>query len=125
VLRRITLHLGRDRDHPEGSARHRYDIVAPLDAHARVDQDAWKELRGRCTVRRFRPDEPDRSGWLAHRPGGADGASWVIDYETGRSEDDERFVRLEQHRLAEGEYVTLVDDDDETTTYRIVSVRPA
>jgi hypothetical protein len=53
ALKRIVLHLARSKEHPEGSSRHGYDLVAPLDAAGRLDAHAWREARARCRVRRF------------------------------------------------------------------------
>lgn len=71
MLQRITLHLGRSAAHPEGSARHGYDITAPLDAAGHIDVPAWRDVRDLCRVRRFWAGEPDQHGWLIHRAGGS------------------------------------------------------
>ena len=72
---RILLHLARSKANPEGSSRHGYDLVAPLDASGHLDLAAWKEARARCRVRRFWEGEPDQTGHLIHRSGGRGGAA--------------------------------------------------
>ncbi|WP_343232329.1 hypothetical protein [Microvirga terricola] len=89
MLHHITLHLARSADYPEGSAQHGYEMIAPLDGTGLLDPGEWKAARTRCWVRRFWADETDRLGMLVHRPGGAGGATWMIDYDPDRTADDE------------------------------------
>lgn len=125
MLHHITLHLARSKEFPEGSARHGYEITAPLDETGRLDQDEWREKRTQCRVRRFWPGEPDRQGVLIHRAGGADGATWMIDYDLDRATDDEAGYRLGKHRFVPGEYVTIQDEDEKLHTFHVVAVRGA
>jgi hypothetical protein len=124
VLYRITLHLGRSKEFPHGSAQHGYEIIAPLDETGLLDQDEWAEKRSYCRVRRFWARDLDRQGVLVHRPGGAGGATWMIDYDQDRPGDEEAGYRLNQHRFAVGEYVTLQDEDEKPHTFEVVAVRP-
>lgn len=122
VLRRIRLHLARSKEFPEGSARHGYEFLAPLDGTGRIDPEAWREVRGACTVRRFWGSEAPEHGRLVHRAGGAGGSTWVFDYAAGDSADDEAGFRFGHHAFTPGEYVSLKDDDEEMHTFRIVAV---
>lgn len=124
MLHHITLHLARSKEFPEGSSRHGYEITAPLDENGMLDQAEWRERRAECRVRRFWGGEPDRRGILSHRSGGADGATWAIDYNLDRTDDDEAGYRLGKHRFAPGEYVTIQDEDEHLHTFEVVSVRP-
>ncbi len=123
MLQRITLHLGRNAAYPEGSASHGYDITAPLDADGHIDPLAWQDLRELCRVRRFWAGEPDRHGWLIHRAGGSGGATWVIDYDDAASADDETGYKLDKHRFAIDEYVSIRQDDGEMLPFKIVGLR--
>lgn len=123
MLHVITLHLARTPGHPDGSARHGYEIQAPLDAAGHIDAEAWQESRALCRVRRFWAGEPDRHGWLVHRAGGAGGATWCIDYDDARSEDDEFGYRLDNHRFIVGNYVSIRDSDGEMLPFRIAAVK--
>lgn len=123
MLQRITLHLGRSAAHPEGSARHGYDVTAPLDAAGHIDAPAWRDVRDLCRVRRFWAGEPDQHGWLIHRAGGSGGATWVIDYDDAASEDDEAGYKLDKHRFAIDEYVSIRQDDGEMLPFKIVGIR--
>ncbi|MGP9820466.1 hypothetical protein ACTZWW_10660 [Salinarimonas sp. NSM] len=122
TFKRITLHLARSHEHPNGSARHGYDIVAPLDTDGRIDPQAWRARRDVCRVRRFWSGEADQVGRLVHRAGGAGGHTWIFDYDPDREDDDEAAFRLGDHVLQIGEYVSIKDDMDEMHTFRVVSV---
>ena len=125
MLYNITLHLARSREFPEGSPSHGYELTAPLDAQGHLSQEEWAEKRAHCRVRRFWAHEGERHGILIHRPGGAGGATWMIDYNQGRPGDEEAGYRLHQHRFAEGEYITIQDDDEKPFTFQVVSVNQA
>jgi len=125
AVSRVVLHLARSHEFPEGSGRHGYEIVAPLRESGNLDPDAWKNVRSRCTVRRFWGGDPDRHGILVHRAGGAEGATWLIDYDQASFADDEAGYRLGSHAFVEGEYVSIRDEDGDLHTFRVVSVCPA
>lgn len=119
-LKKIRLTLARTHAHPEGSARHGYEFVAPLDAEARIDPEAWHKVRAECRVRRFWGDEEEDLGHLVHRPGG----SWAFRYDIAGEEDDESGHRFGAHRFEIGEYVSIRDADGELQTFTVASVKP-
>lgn len=125
MLYRILLNLARDRDHPEGSVRHGYEVVAPLGSDGRLDAHAWSAARDRCRVRRFWNEEGERHGRLIHRAGGPGGGTWLIDYDDRSQADDEPGYRLNTHRFAEGEYVSIRDSEGALHTFRVVKVERA
>jgi hypothetical protein len=49
----------------------------------------------------------------------------MIDYNQDRLGDEEAGFRLNEHRFAQGEYVTIEDDDEKPYTFQVVSVKPA
>lgn len=124
-LRKIVLNLARTRDYPDGSIRHGYDFVAPLDDTGHIDTESWKAQKALCVVHRFWGDEPRQRGQLVHRAGGAGGSTWAFDYDAGSSDDDEAGYRFAQHAFIEGEYVSIRDEDGELQTFRIVRVTDA
>lgn len=124
-LSRVTLHLARTNEHPEGSARHGYDFVAPLDAGGRIDLDAWRGLRNACVVHRFWNGDPPARGLLVHRPGGVGGATWGFDYDPRTHGDDEAGFRFGDHAFKAGEYVSIRDRDGDLRTFKVVKVEPA
>ena len=78
-LKKIRLNLARTKEFPNGSARHGYEFIAPLDAEDHIDPAAWKKHKEQCRVRRFWADEEEDIGHLRHRPGG----SWASGLEPG------------------------------------------
>jgi hypothetical protein len=124
-LMKITLNLARTKEFPDGSIRHGYEFVAPLDEAGHIDAASWKDRKNACMVHRFWGDEPIRRGWLVHRAGGDKGATWGFDYNSETYADDEAGFRFGAHIFKEGEYVSIRDPDDDMETYRIVAVKRA
>ena len=118
-LMNIRLELGRDREFPEGDPRHGYEFVAPLDRNGHLDAAVWNREKQRCTVRSFRPGQPERRGLLRHV-----GHGWRFDYQPGQTEDDEPFFKLDRHVVAPGFYVTITEDDGAQHPFKIVAVTP-
>jgi len=124
TFKRIRLHLARSKEFPSGSSRHGYEFVAPLDANGHIDVAQWKAHPDVCRVHRFWQGDNDQNGVLVHKPGGAEHARWVFDYDKRRTDDDEAGYRFGAHRIAPGEYLTLRDEDSEHT-FKVVSVENA
>ena len=82
-----------------GSRRRGYEFVAPLDAAGHIDPRLWHQYRDHCRVRRFWEGEDDQVGRLVHKPGGAEHARWVFDYDADRDDDDEAGYRFGSHAL--------------------------
>ncbi|MDJ1159939.1 hypothetical protein QNA08_17125 [Chelatococcus sp. SYSU_G07232] len=124
-FKRIMLNLARSKEYPEGSARHGYEILAPLDAEGHLDVEAWKAHRDACRVKRFWAGEKTEIGHLVHRPGGRGGSTWIFDYDSAALDDDEAGYRLGAHVFAPGEYVSVRDEDGDMHTFKVVSVDAA
>jgi hypothetical protein len=124
AFKRIRLHLARSKEFPNGSLRHGYEFVAPLDAHGHIDATQWRTHRPACTVTRFWNGEDVQTGQVVHKPGGQEHTRWVFDYDFNRIDDDEAGYRFGTHTFAPGEYVTI-SDQDQPHTFRVVSVEPA
>ena len=71
TLKKIRLELARDREHPEGSARHGYEFVGPLDEKGHLDPVGLEEA----------PRALPREAFLAER-GRRD---WASGQEAGRA----------------------------------------
>lgn len=123
-LRKITLHLARTKEHPQGSARHGYDFIAPLTADGKIDAEEWAEHRNACVVHRFWGDEPPLRGHLVRKSGGKGGATWRFDYDQEDEDDDEAGYRFADHVFAPGEYVSIQDAEGELHTFKVVSATP-
>lgn len=117
-LKQVLLHLARTKEFPEGSARHYYRFVAPLDAEGHLDAEGWRKHRDQCRVVRSWGDEEADIGHLVHRPGG----SWGFRYDIDGDEGDEAGYKLSSHIFIPGEYVSIRDDEDELHTFRVISV---
>jgi hypothetical protein len=125
TFKRIRLNLARSKDFPQGSSRHGYEFVAPLDANNHIDVTLWRAHREHCRVRRFWEGEDDEVGFLVHKPGGPEHGRWVFDYDQTAEYDDESGYRFGAHAFRPGEYVSIRNEDGETHTYVVVSVEPA
>jgi hypothetical protein len=118
MLSKIRLELARTPEHPEGARDIGYEFTAPLDGTGHVDAAHFREVKDRCRVRRFRPDEEDDVGHLIRKPGG----SWAFHYDIhSDEEDDESGYRFGDHVFKPGEYVS-VREDDELVTYRVTHI---
>lgn len=124
-FKRIRLNLARSKEFPQGSERHGYEFVAPLDAKGHIDADLWRKYRDNCRVRRFWEGEDDQIGFLVHKPGGVEQARWVFDYDKTAEDDDESGYRFGSHAFEPGEYVSIRDDDGEMHTFQVISVETA
>jgi hypothetical protein len=62
MLQNISLRLARSPERPAGSARHGYEITAPLDKNGHLDAAEWRHWRDRCRVRWIWAGEPDPRG---------------------------------------------------------------
>jgi hypothetical protein len=122
VLKHIRLQLARSKEFPNGSARHGYDLVAPLDKNGHIDPELWRKHREACRVRRFWEREEDAVGHLVHKPGGAEHAQWTFEYGGAAHEDEEGGYRFGVHTFWPGEYVSIKDEDGELHTFVVASV---
>jgi hypothetical protein len=125
TFKRIRLNLARSKEFPQGSPRHGYEFVAPLDAKGHIDVAVWKQHRDHCRVRRFWEGEDDELGFLVHRPGGPEHARWVFDYDQTADDDDESGYRFGAHPFRPGEYVSIRNEDGEMHTFQVATVEPA
>ena len=125
MFKRIRLNLARSKEFPQGSAKHGYEFVAPLDDKGHIDVAEWRKQKDHCRVRRFWEGQDDEIGRLEHRPGGPEHARWVFDYNPKRADDDESGYRFGAHAFKQGEYVTIRGSDGETHTYQVASVQAA
>ena len=123
-LNRILLNLARSKEFPDGSSRHGYDFIAPLDAEGHIDPILWRKYRDFCRVRRFWVDEDDEVGWLVHKPGGAEHAHWVFDYRADGDDGSEAGYRFGAHVFSPGKYVSISGQDGKLHTFRVISVDP-
>jgi hypothetical protein len=120
ALKRIRLELARTPDHPEGSPRHGYEFVAPLDASGHMIATNWPKVKDACMVRRFWAGADDEHGRLIHRRDG----KWAFSYAAGE-DDDEPIFRFDKHVFRQGEYVSVTEHDGVTRPFKVIDVRAA
>jgi hypothetical protein len=82
-----------------GSANHGYEFVAPLDSKGHIDPHLWQKYPEHCGVRRFWSGADEEIGRLTHKPGGAEHARWVFDYDPDTTDDDLGRIPLRRARL--------------------------
>jgi hypothetical protein len=116
-LKTVRLELARTDGFPSGSSAHGYEFVAPLNREGDLAADLWRTAKDKCTVTRFWGDEPERKGQLRHV-----GQGWRFDYDTRVDTDDEPFFKLDRHKLAPGNYVSITENDGIQRPFRVVSV---
>ena len=56
-------------------------------------------------------------GRLVHKPGGAEHARWVFDYDDSSADDDKSGYRFGGHAFAPGEYVSIRSIQGELHTF--------
>lgn len=120
ALFHVRLELARSKEHPNGSARHGYEFVAPLDAQGHLSAEEWKKNKAKCTVRRFTAGEDDENGLLIDV-----GRGWHFDYDKSGTDDDEPLYKLDRHSIKQGEYLSITEHDGVMRTFRVVGVRAA
>ena len=106
AFKRIRLNLARSKEFPQGSSRHGYEFVAPLDNKGHIDAELWTQHRNHCRVRRFWEGEADEHGVLVHRPGGPEHGRWVFDYDQATDTDDESGYRFGTSRANTSRFAT-------------------
>ena len=113
----VRLELARTRDFPQGSASRAYLLRLPLDDSGAIDEGAIRSDPGHATVRRFWPNERDRSGRIVAT---ADG--WAVRYDPGDAEGDAVY-RLETQALHLGGEVRVTEPDGRLLPFRVASLR--
>jgi hypothetical protein len=121
-LNRILLNLARSREFPDGSSRHGYDFIAPLD-QGHIDPVLWLKYRDYCPVRRLWEGEDDEIGRLVHRPGGAEHGRWVFAYNSDDDDDDEAGYKFGTHAFCRAS-TSPSADRTANSTFRVVAVDP-
>lgn len=119
TLNRIRLELARCPEFPNGSAQRGFEFVAPLTGDGHLDTEEWRKHKDACRVHRFWVAEPDQIGRLVHGRGG-----WSFHYDGEDFDEDEPVYKLDRHTVREGEYLSIMEADEELRTFRVVRVQP-
>lgn len=116
MIRHVRLEMARGHEFPEGSSDHGYELSLPLTADGRLDRETWLKHRDSVDFRRFWGGEDER-GQLKHGRRG-----WTLAFAPG-TDDDEVIFKGDEHRFADGEYVSIKERDGVTRTFRVAAVR--
>jgi hypothetical protein len=118
TLRTIRLELARSKEFPEGSSRHGYEFVAPLDKEGYFDATEWNVTRSECVVRPFWDERAEERGVLIHTRGN----NWAFSYLPDTDDDDEPIFRFDRHVFKQGEYVSVTEHDGIQRTFRVAAI---
>ncbi|HEX8193677.1 MAG TPA: hypothetical protein VF552_12340 [Allosphingosinicella sp.] len=113
----VRLELARSRDFPKGSASRAYLLRLPLDDSGAIDATALGHEPGHATVRRFWPNERDRSGRIVATPEG-----WAVRYDPGDADGDSLY-RLETETVRLGGEIRVTEPDGRLLPFRVASLR--
>jgi len=118
-MKKIRMEMARNESFPNGSAKHGYEIVAPLDDSNHLDAEGWRKNRDRCRVVRFWGNEEHQLGHLIHKQGG----SWAFHYDIRGDENaDDRGYNFQSEPFVPGEYISIKEADGDEMIYQIISV---
>lgn len=109
----IRLELGRTRQFPKGSPSRSYLMRLPLDAEGWINALARAADPLGATVRRFWPQQPDRSGYLVPR-----GDGWGCVHRPGGAQDC--FSHLPHQRFCLGESIRVIEADELALPFLVV-----
>ena len=115
MMRTVRLELARCRDFPEGSDKHGYEFHVPLTKAGMLDRDGLHDHREEATFRRFWGGE-DETWACSTRP-----PRLGVGFR-GRREADGTIFKGDLHCFAPGEYVSIEERDEQTRTFRVVTV---
>ena len=115
MIRQVRLELARCHEFPEGSKDHGYELSLPLTRTGHLDRENWLKQREAVGFRRFWASEEER-GQLRHGRHG-----WMLSFDDAK-DGDETIFRGDEHRFAEGDYVSIKERDGITRTFRVTSV---
>jgi len=119
-MKKIRMELARNEGFPNGSSKHGYELIAPLDETHHLDHVAWRKLRDKCRVVRFWGNEEHQVGHLTHNQGG----TWAFHYDVkGEDTADERGYKFHTEPFVPGEYISILEADGDEMIYQVVSVQ--
>jgi hypothetical protein len=96
---------------------------APLDAQGHIDPVLSKNYRDTAGFGDFGWVRKTRSV-VSYKPGGAEHARWLFDYNPDEDDDDEAGYKFGAHAFLPGEYVSISGQDGKLHTFRVVTVDP-
>ena len=117
---RLRLELARSHEFPDGSTRHGYVLILPLDGDGRIDIAAYRKAPELCSLHRFWEGEGDAVGQVVLRGP----RRWAFAYHADRG-DDEPVPYLAEHVFRTGQYLAVREASGQEHVLRIVAAEPA
>ncbi|GAA0280929.1 hypothetical protein GCM10009127_22700 [Alteraurantiacibacter aestuarii] len=114
----VRLELAPTVGFPKGSPSRFYLLRLPLFRDGAIDIAALLATPRNATVRRFWPNEPDRSGYIIRNDVG-----WAFSYPFGEVAENDLFEAIQQDIRPGGE-LRIFERDGSDMLYRIKSVLP-
>lgn len=108
----IRLELGRTPQFPNGSPSRTYLLRIPLGPDGTIDAQAQAADPRGATVRRYWPQQPDRSGYLVPQ-----GDGWAFSASPGGKGECQ--IRLPNQRFGFDEEVSMIDPDGDSLPFRV------
>jgi hypothetical protein len=120
-MRRVMLVLASGPGFPMGSPDHRYDVMLQLDGASRLNPELWYHDKNPWPVIRYWPGAAPREGTVQHDKEG--GWSLHFDPRPGLRQDPPLHCPIRTTPfMRPGEYLTILEPDNQEYGYRIVSV---
>lgn len=115
IWKTIRLERARTPRFPVGYLAYAYVLRLPVDDNGRLEKAQLGHPDERPIAPRFWPGEADREGVVIPK-----GRDWVFSCAVGEA-DDEALFHLEDHVIAESQYLTIIETNGEQLPFRIVS----
>lgn len=106
----VRLELAGTPEFPNGSAARAYLLRLPLDGLGRIDDASLGRNPGYATVRRYWPNQPDKSGRLIRKPGG-----WIFSFAPSAGETHLR----QTDAIRPGTCLMITEADGMTLPFRV------
>lgn len=110
----VRLELAKTPEHPNGSPFRAYLLRLPVDAHGVIDSAAYRSSPHQARVRRFWPNEPDRSGAIVH-----DALGWRFVFRA-EAHCPAGIFHLEAPSIALHEHVLIAAPDSEPLPFNVL-----
>ncbi len=116
MIRQVRLELARCHEFPEGSKDHGYELSLPLTRAGHLDRENWLKQRNEAAT-------SAGSGRMRRSTVSCTMVATAgYSPSTRRTDGDEIIFKGDEHRFAEGEYVSIKERDGITRTFRVTSV---
>jgi hypothetical protein len=123
-LNRILLTLARSREFPDGSSRHGYDFIAPLDPEGHIDPMLWKKYRDTAGFGDFGRARTTKSVASCTSLAALNTHAWFSSTIPVGMTTMKLATSSVNMRFCLGDYVSISGKDGKLQTFRVTSVNP-